>query len=201
MMGFLLFVEAPSSLGMIGLQAGSLAKFCFRLLPGATIDVAERSPAVIALRDAFHVPPDDGRLRIRQIDGPTFVQAAPQRYAVLLIDDLDGTGMPDALCTSAFADGCFALLAPGGVLVVHLRAGDAGSGRWPALARRAFPGRTLVVDEPGGKDQVLFAHKGYALTPRSERPLGCPAAIDANLWPHLRTSFARVLDALERPDC
>ena len=51
MMGFLLFIPSPARILMVGLGGGSLAKFCFRHLPDAAIDVVEINPHVIALRD------------------------------------------------------------------------------------------------------------------------------------------------------
>src|SRR5512146_1660508 len=59
MMGFLLFRPDPRQIAMIGLGGGSLAKFCHRHLPAARLQVVEINPHVIALRDEFHVPPDD----------------------------------------------------------------------------------------------------------------------------------------------
>src|SRR5437016_2304602 len=49
MMAFLLFNPEPSSISMIGLGGGSLAKFCHRYLPQARIQVVEINPHVIAL--------------------------------------------------------------------------------------------------------------------------------------------------------
>src|SRR5690606_15673673 len=69
MMGFLLFDPDPAHMLMIGLGGGSLPKFCHRYLPQTSIDVVEIDPDVIALRDAFHVPPDDARFRVIAADG------------------------------------------------------------------------------------------------------------------------------------
>ncbi len=56
MMGFLLLNPEPRRIAMVGLGGGSLAKFCYRYLPSARIDVYEINPQVIALRDSFLVP-------------------------------------------------------------------------------------------------------------------------------------------------
>jgi spermidine synthase len=69
MMGFLLFNPEPQNIAMLGLGGGSLAKFCYRYLPQSRIQVVEINPQVIALRDEFHVPPDDKRFGVVRGDG------------------------------------------------------------------------------------------------------------------------------------
>src|SRR5262249_337568 len=64
MMGFLMFNPDPASIAMIGLGGGSLAKFCHRYLPRATLQVVEINPHVIAMRDEFHVPRDGAHFRV-----------------------------------------------------------------------------------------------------------------------------------------
>jgi spermidine synthase len=64
MMCFALFVPRPRHIVMVGLGGGSLVKFCHRHFPRAHHRDRMRAD-VIALRDAFHVPPDDARLRVR----------------------------------------------------------------------------------------------------------------------------------------
>ncbi|WP_443478996.1 hypothetical protein ACLIMP_24930 (plasmid) [Novosphingobium aerophilum] len=59
MMGFRLFRPAPRKIEMISLGGGSLAKACYRCLPQCDITVVEIDPAVIALREQFHIPPDN----------------------------------------------------------------------------------------------------------------------------------------------
>jgi spermidine synthase len=47
MMAFLLFKPRPRRILMLGLGGGSLAKFCYRHLPSATITVVEIDPHVL----------------------------------------------------------------------------------------------------------------------------------------------------------
>src|SRR5688572_15897680 len=84
MMGFLLFQPDPRHIAMIGLGGGSMAKFCHRYLPGARIHVVEINPHVLALRDEFHVPPDDHRFRVIRGDGAHFVRYRSMRSDVLV---------------------------------------------------------------------------------------------------------------------
>ena len=87
---------------MIGLGGGSLAKACYRCLPDCDITVVEIDPKVIALRDAFHVPPDDARFRIVCADGVDYVALAAGSPDVLLLDGFDARGLPDALSEPVF---------------------------------------------------------------------------------------------------
>ncbi len=73
MMCFALFAPRPRHILMVGLGGGSLAKFCYRHFPHTRITVLEISAEVIALRDAFHVPPDDARLRIVHADAADYI--------------------------------------------------------------------------------------------------------------------------------
>jgi spermidine synthase len=69
MMSFLLFLQAPQHILMLGLGGGSLAKFCYRHVGSARITVVEIDPRVIAFRDEFECRPttpasgDRGRRR------------------------------------------------------------------------------------------------------------------------------------------
>jgi spermidine synthase len=69
MMAFLLFNPRPRRILILGLGGGSLAKFCYRHLPSATITAVEIDPHVMALREEFRVPADDERFRVLQGDG------------------------------------------------------------------------------------------------------------------------------------
>ena len=102
MMGFLLLVPEPASIGMVGLGGGSLAKFCYRQLPACRITVVEINPYVIALRRDFCVPDDDAHFEVLQGDGAGFVAASGCSVDVLLVDGFDHAGQSDALCSQRF---------------------------------------------------------------------------------------------------
>jgi spermidine synthase len=107
MMGVLLLRPAPRHIAMIGLGGGSLLKFCYRHLPSAVIDVAEIDAQVIAMRDQFCIPADDGRLAVHCVDGAEFVRNRKEQYEILLVDGFDRRGQPAQLCSQAFYDSCY----------------------------------------------------------------------------------------------
>src|SRR3954466_5834034 len=77
MMCFALFVPDPRHIVMVGLGGGSLAKFCYRHFPRARITVVELRADVIALREQFHLPPDDARLSVIHADGADYIGLLP----------------------------------------------------------------------------------------------------------------------------
>ncbi|WP_229445422.1 fused MFS/spermidine synthase [Massilia sp. Leaf139] len=157
MMCFALFVPQPRHILMVGLGGGSLVKFCHRHFPHTRITVLEISAEVIALREAFQVPPDDARLRIVHGDAADFVCAAPGRFDVILVDGFDAAGMPAALGSAAFYRDCRRALFDGGVLVANVLSYDPCHDAIVARIEQAFSDR--VCDFPGiaGNNHLLFA--------------------------------------------
>jgi spermidine synthase len=163
MMGCLMFRPRPRRIGMVGLGGGSLAKFCYRYLPEASIEVVEISPEVVALRDAFRVPPDDGRFQVVVDDGARFVRRLPRHFDVLLVDGYDARGIAPALSTSRFYGDCRDSLAPGGVLVVNLFGRETRTHL--KLIRARFGRAMLVLEEPRQSNRVVFAWVGEPVPP------------------------------------
>ena len=93
MMGFLLLQPQPEHICMIGLGGGSLAKYCYRHLPESTITAIEISAEVIALRDDFRIPPDDGRFKVICADGAEYMRDAAVATDVILLDAFGARGM------------------------------------------------------------------------------------------------------------
>ncbi|MCE3262498.1 MAG: hypothetical protein K0R43_1577 [Pseudoduganella sp.] len=163
MMGFLLFKPDPRRIGMIGLGGGSLAKFCHRYLPDATMDVAEIDAGVIELRDQFHIPADDARLAIHCMDGADYVRQSSGTFDVILLDGFDRHGQPPQLCTQAFYDDCYRALAPGGILVVNLMADEQATGIYLDRLNTTFNNAVIVLNSLDSLNNVAFAGKGDVL--------------------------------------
>jgi spermidine synthase len=164
MMGFLLFVAEPRRLVMVGLGGGSMVKFIHRHLSLASLDVVEINRHVVALRDEFDVPRDDERLRVITADGAGFVEHAEAGACdVLLVDAFDTHGMPQPLSTPRFYDACRRLLAPDGLFVVNLQAGDPLCPVHVDRIATAFDGNLLRVDAGDHSNSVVFAGPGRPL--------------------------------------
>lgn len=158
MMGFLLFNASPRTIEIIGLGGGSLAKYCYRHLPEASITAVEIDPEVIAVGERFLMPPEDDRFEVLCEDGADFVRCDPRNCDILLVDGFDKDGQPGQLCSSAFYGDCHSRLKPGGVFVANLC--DHHWKHAAVLARiRGCFGRSIVVPVEGGMNQVVFAFK------------------------------------------
>ncbi|CCW18941.1 putative transferase, Spermidine synthase [Sphingobium indicum BiD32] len=156
MMGFLVFNPAPRSIEMIGLGGGSLAKYCYHKVPGANITVAEIDGDVIALRDAFLIPPDGPRFRVLCDDGAHFISRQVGCPDVLLIDGFDRDGQPPQLCSQDFYRTCYDRMAPSGLLIANLW-GDHEV--YSDRIRRAFFGNVIVIETEGGGNRAAIARK------------------------------------------
>ncbi len=198
MMGWLMFLPQPRRIAMIGLGGGSLAKFCHRHLPQASMAVVEINPQVIALRDAFMVPPDGARFQVIADDGAAFVAGTEDRFDVLMVDAFDAHGMPAALGAQRFYDDCLDALQPGGMLAVNLHAGHPHLPVYLDRIRRSCGGDVLRVDDRDGSNTVVLACKGGPLRRAHGGPVRRPAALAAEPWEQLRPAFARVASALDR---
>lgn len=157
MMCFALFAPHPRHILMVGLGGGSLAKFCYRYFPHTRITVIEISAEVIALRDAFHVPPDDARLRIVHADAAEYIRAMQGAADVILVDGFDAAGMPAELGSAAFYAGCRRALREGGVLAANILSYDPCHDLMVERIRTAFRGHACDFRGIAGNNHLLFA--------------------------------------------
>ncbi len=200
MMGFLLFAPAPARILMVGLGGGSLAKFCFRHLPHASIDVVEINPHVLALRDAFRVPPDGARFHVIEADGAAFMETTTNRYDIVVLDAFGPQGLPAALARQRFYDDCADTLSPGGVLVANLHSAASDCAACVVRIGRSFDGEALVVGDRSRVNSIVFARKGAALLPPAGALAAQPAGIDGVAWEQLENAFGRIAATLARRD-
>ncbi|GAB3399962.1 hypothetical protein GCM10027318_06230 [Massilia agilis] len=160
MMCFALFVPRPRHIVMVGLGGGSLAKFCYRHLPGARITVIELRADVIALREQFRVPPDDARFTVVQADAAAYLARLRGSADVLLLDGFDRDGLPASLGSARFYADCREALRPGGVAVANIFSYDPARGAMLARLRQAFGGKVCWFDGVAGNNHIFFALKG-----------------------------------------
>lgn len=166
MMACLLFVPRPQRVALIGLGGGSLLKFCCSRLPAADFTAVEIDADVIALGEAFLLPPPGPRLRVVEADGAAWLAQADGGIDVLLIDAFDAHGFAPALASREFLQHACDKLAGKGVLVINL----AGEGeRYAGLVAEVltvFDGQAIVVPVPEDGNHVLFAFRERQFEPR-----------------------------------
>jgi spermidine synthase len=197
MMGFLLFNPEPDDIVMIGLGGGSLAKFCHRYLPHSRIRVVEINPHVIALRDEFHVPPDDARLQVVRADGARQVREHTACCDVLMVDGFDSDGLPARLSSQGFYNDCFETLRPDGIMVVNLHNGHPSYPTHLTRIRRSFKDATLVVSEGALSNSIVIACKGDALDRVRPGVVRAPRCLERSAADQLLAAFALTTTALK----
>lgn len=157
MMGFLLLKPTPASILMIGLGGGSMLKYLRRHLPLADITAVELNQGVIDLRQDFHIPPDDDRLRIVCADGATFLARPPRVYDVILVDGFTGQGMPEGLCSKAFYQHGQKALAPEGLIVANVQADTEHTRQITRRLAKIFGGQVALVESEEGGNVIATA--------------------------------------------
>ena len=165
MMSFLLFAPDPVHVLMIGLGGGSLPKFCYRHLPATQITVVEIDARVIALRDSFHVPPDDARFRVICDDGARYISQLGGRVDAILIDAFDAAGVAPSLATSDFFSAAARHLTADGVLIMNLYGAPQRYAAHVEKVRAAFGGRALIAPVTAHDNVLLVACNAAAPAP------------------------------------
>ncbi|MGZ5038716.1 MAG: spermine/spermidine synthase domain-containing protein [Usitatibacter sp.] len=159
-MSFLLFRAAPRRILMVGLGGGSLAKYCYRHLPLATVDAVEHDDDVIALRDYFFIPRASPRLSVIAADGARYVAKVRRRYDVVICDAFEDAGIAASVGRDAFYENACSALNPGGILVANLAGPTEERRRHLAMMTRIFPDVLLVPVEGEGNEIVLAFRQG-----------------------------------------
>lgn len=197
MMGFLLFAADPDHILAVGLGGGSLPKFCYRELPQSRITAVEINPEVIALRDHFLIPPDDGRFRVVQADGAEYLARDDLEAEVIVVDGYDHDGLPDCLCSPAFYSNCWRALGTPGVLVVNLWGSEPNRALHLERLNGIFGGRVWWSRPRGSRNLIVYAVKNERYFPQWSRLMSRALALDGRY----RLDLARVVhDLRRRPD-
>ena len=181
MMSFLLFAPEPRHIAMIGLGGGSIAKFCYRNLPGTSLTAVEIDADVIALRDEFLLPVDDDRFHVVHADGASFVASLQEPVDVMLVDAFDADGIAPSLATSNFYGDAGARLVDDGMLVMNL---SGERSRYPThlrRLRRTFGNRLLLLPLAASDNVLAFAFKGDLPDIASTAFDRCAAQLQARL--------------------
>lgn len=163
MMAGLLLREAPwpREALLIGLGAGSLAKFIYRQLPHTRITVVEINPQVeIVARLHFKLPDDPLRLRIVIGDGADYMLKGDNHYDYILVDGFDKNARAGVLDTPPFYQACRARLSDNGLMAVNLLGRSRGFQASVARIDQAFDGRSLVFPSCDGGNTIAFATGG-----------------------------------------
>jgi spermidine synthase len=135
----------PRNALMIGLGAGSLAKFIYHKLPETRITAVEINPQVETVaRLHFKLPDDPARLRVAIGDGARFVARDAEAWDCILVDGFDENGQAGPLDAEPFYRACRERLAREGLLAVNLLRRARGFAACKTHLAEAFGGGVFV---------------------------------------------------------
>lgn len=165
MMAGLLLRDAPwpKNALLVGLGAGSLAKFIWRHLPQTQVTVYEidaRMP--FAARQFFKLPAEDERLKIRIGDGAALIARERRRYDLILVDGFDHDARVGELDSAPFYAHCRERLSRHGLFATNLFNTPAFRASVERL-REAFAGRALILPPCAGGNTIALATAGEPL--------------------------------------
>jgi spermidine synthase len=159
MMASLLVDDEPEDILLIGVGAGSLARFLHGSLPRCCIDAVDNASHVIKLAHGYFALPVDDRLHIHEADGYDFLTEldASRGYDLILIDAFDGNGMAPTVYSRACFERCRSHLRPEGVFSVNLWSGDVAKMDELQTEITARFGAPLVLPVPHRGNVVCLA--------------------------------------------
>ncbi len=118
-----IYPAALQNILMIGLGGGSISMYLSRFLPDARIDAIDIDPAVIDLAKKYFGIRETEKVRYIAAEGRAFVEAAREKYDLILLDAYDGGNVPSHLMTMEFYALVKERLTPGGAVASNLHDG------------------------------------------------------------------------------
>ena len=170
MMAWLLFLAPPreAPIGILGLGAGSLARFCLKHTR-SDLQIVEWNPSVTAACQTFFRLPPSPRMDIHHLDAQLWVSDPLNagKCPVLMVDLYDAQARGPVRDSVAFYRACRRVLGEAGVLVVNL------FGRHESFSRNidnlsaAFDDRVIMLPEIDEGNMIVLAFSGppLAVTP------------------------------------
>lgn len=166
MMAWLLFLQpgARDTLGIMGLGAGSLLRYCLRHTR-SQMETVEWNPAVTQICRMYFRLPQVERSVIDHSDAAQWV-CKPQnigRFAALMVDLYDAGAQGPVRSSLQFYTDCKNALADVGVMSVNLFGNHDSFEPNVQAIRSAFNGRVIALPEIDEGNTVVLAFKGPVL--------------------------------------
>ncbi|WP_432723669.1 fused MFS/spermidine synthase [Jeongeupia wiesaeckerbachi] len=166
--GALLFVPVPSTMLLIGLGGGSIAKWAHAKLPETQITCVELHPQVIAVaRSMFGLPDDDERLAVIAGDGAAHLVGMDEASCdFIVMDAYSATGIAPPLATTEFFAACRDRLSDNGVLAVNLWGSDKRFQQYCERLSGVFDGHLVLLPARQKGNVIAFAFRKGQGEPR-----------------------------------
>ncbi len=151
----------PKKVLLIGLGAGSLAKFLYRHCPTAHLTAVEIEPRVVEVAsESFHLPVDPDRLDIVIGDGAEYVRTMNKTFDLIMVDGFNERGHTGELNTLPFYQACRVRLSEQGVLAANLVGLSHGVKGGFAHIEAAFDNRAVMFPRCKSGNIIAFAATG-----------------------------------------
>ena len=147
----------PKRVLLIGLGAGSLAKFIYRHLPQTRITAVEIDERIApTAQQYFRLPEDQQRLKVLIADGADYVEQSTGRYDAILVDGFGADARAGPLDTLKFYAACRARLSRQGLLVCNLLSHHRGHAASARRLQTAFDGRAIIFPSLDSGNAIAF---------------------------------------------
>jgi spermidine synthase len=182
MMAWLLFMAPPrdGAIGLLGLGAGSLARFCVKHTCSNVVAV-EWNPRVTAICHAFFRLPGPPRLVVEEGDAGVWVgePANDGRCPILMVDLYDAQARGPVRDSVRFYRDCRKVLGETGVLAVNLFGEHASFPRNIENLAAAFDGRLALLPEIDAGNRIVLAFSGPPIDIPAQALLDRAAVVEA----------------------
>ena len=149
---------------LIGLGAGSLAKFIYRNLPDCHITVVEINPQVEYIaRQYFKLPDDPKRLDVIIACGADYMLAGGRKFDLILADGYDPDAKAGVLDTDPFYQACRSRLSERGLFGANLLGRNKGFQGSIERIKTAFDQRAIIFPSCDSGNAVAYATDGEAV--------------------------------------
>lgn len=201
MMAWLLFADLdnlPKMQAMqLGLGAGSLTKYCHKVLRMKTCAVELNPQVVFACRGWFKLPSDNLRMRVVLADAAQEIQKSVWRGSVdaLQVDLYDQEAAAPVLDSESFYADCRRLLSPNGCMTVNLFGRSSSFERSLGKISAAFGGEAVwTFKATHAGNTVVVARNNTDSVKRAT--LAAKAEIIQTRWGLPARQWARILKPL-----
>ena len=155
----------PRTALLVGLGAGSLAKFLYRHRPETQITVIEIDPEVIDVaRLHFKLPADDDQLEVILDEGASWLAGCKRKFDLIMVDGFDENARTGMLDTLPFYLNCKARLSDNGLLVTNLLSKRKGVRKSMERLEQAFDGRAIAFPSCDSGNVIAFAATGQPVS-------------------------------------
>ncbi len=198
MMAWVLFVEpdsVPKRQAMqLGLGAGSLTKYCHKVLKMKTTAIEINPQVVMACRGWFKLPTDNARIRVILADAAQEIQRPQWQGNVdaLQVDLYDDDAAAPVLDSAAFYAGCRSLLTPDGCMAVNLFGRSSSFQSSVDKIAVAFGTDAIWSFKPTREGNTVVLAQRRMLRPKRQQLLARAAAIESR-WGLPASKWVRVL--------